>query len=374
MKDFTKNIKLLYESLFDNDDSDNIILNDEDDTVLSKYVKNNLDNVLINLLGIKKPKAWVKHIDHKSNNEWLEFYKDGTFTSAYVDNVEKILLQKGFIKYTSFEYTYAFNTGKLFTYDDFRDYLQKKLWFQTEFRIQEKFTEFNKWYLNNWQRYPSNIQNMFLNDPTLKKVYMSQDEGIILTVQNPFYSDDSRTFYSKSVYIKAILKLTGNILYSELDNKELKDKVLSHKDDEKKITFLKKGFRNACKSNTKIFNRILEYKINDKGYPYGITYFSWNGNPKIVKRRDGSKIKIPLLLQEMLSTGFHFLNELEKTDETATYELTNKSILLKIYKYTDCSNVNNGNKIYSGKPDSYIKIELDDYLLSQYKQIFNIKG
>ena len=355
-----QNIKLLIESLFDDDLEDLLNLDDNENNILNTEGAKRLYQVdfydkMIELLGTDKPRAWKKMTD-KNNNKIL-CYKEinNNYQQKYVKDVERLLEDKGFkfFKPNSYFFGYIFYEGLTF-----KQFYQKHknagyYRFTNADRIKHYEQEYNN-DLKELQKFPTFIQDYFKETPTLQYIGISEDEGIIFLKYRVL---DFARWYSSSDN-EAIIKFTNKVIYEDVENAS--EILKSNKEKEKQIYVLKSKCKKFIGYNSIVYN------IDKNNMPVGIIKFNWAReiawSPKKMQQND-----IPHVVYSIYKKGFEYIPSYEKTHENAIYEFQKDSILLSVYKKVK-KIPENDTKTY----DSYICLQLTGYLEEYYKKLFNI--
>ena len=370
-KDIKKLIYLLNESLFDDDelfdlDSDSLY----DDKTLTDAYKANIYSVIIPILGTDKPRGWKK-VKDEHNEDILFYEKKGLGACAgwhekAVGNVIEKLKDNGFKEYNNAQFPvavmYKFNNLKQWEKSSkFPKYIGNYNWV---YRQNHKFTnDMYKKYEDDFQKiltYPEYVQKLFYNDDHNKCVYLSPDQGIALIIKDSHYTLDelSQPDYTyTSTFFQAILKLTGEVYYSDMAHKEKTDLLNKHKDIKRRIDMLQVPYNKLHDHNFKIF------KLNTEGYPYSIKYFKWNSEiSKMPKSL--SKLNIPRIIYDLFKhKGFQPVQQFDKEDDKSEIELLNNCLSIKAYKNIKTKDMPKGT-------DSCLIIELTGYLKDHYTNLY----
>lgn len=364
----------LYESFSDLFDDD-ILVDDEknsgfiDNELSNKIASNDLKPIIIDLLGVDKPRGW-KYEKDENNNEILTHKGHATnYIDSSTQDIVITLKSKGFKLYEASNNIYAFINGL-----GYINGLKAKGYnippttspqYEYYKRNEEKY---NNWLSNIYPNMPEIVQDIFKTNIKCEKVVLSNDEGIIMLILKEKTSVD-RYFYRYD----AIIKLTGKVIYDEKDDKEYVDIIKNAKDKNNRISFLKLRYKKIVGTG---INQFIKYFDLDKNKePYGIIYFNWNKSINCAKM--SKQYKIPVFLLWLLQKGIYPLNDLEKEDDNADYELTDNGLTFDFYKNIDTTKANNDNKASSpvtlknAIPDSCITIRLSDYQLEHFHDIFD---
>ena len=274
-----KEIKKLVENFQDLFD-DPEIFNDENDSMLDnehamQLFKNDLDRVLIDLIGTDCPRAWKKGKDESGDKIIYCQPKPGYGMSAYIKKVADKLKLKNWKTYKIGDY-YALPYSSN----------------QTIQEIYKKYygTEPNEYFLDTVRKQKNefleqlkdmpDFVNMLFKDGTgtYKEIMVSPDNGVIFTFQTGlnsiqyYNSGKSRSWNDDSnKWRKAVIKLTGKVIYDELDSDAAKKKNAFFKDEEKRKAFLSARIKKSVGTTVDI----KEIIITPAGLPMGITYFDW---------------------------------------------------------------------------------------------------
>lgn len=368
----------LYESFSDLFDDD-ILGNDEtsgsmDDELSNKIASNDLKSVIINLLGIDKPRAWKYSKDKEGKQILIHESKVPYGTDKYTDNVINDLKNKGFIEYN------PSNNPDAFVNDI--DYIKglKKRW--PNYNVpspgepmynsyKADIDSYNNWVSNIYPRMPEVVQDIFKHDINCTEILLSKDEGIILLTHHYKVDNTGVSFYSSYRYVSEI-KLTGKVIYDEKEDDEQNNIIKVTKDKNARLSFLKARYKKAV--GTGISQFIKYFDLDKNNEPYGIMYFNWNKSINCAKV--AKQYKIPVFLLWLLQKGIYPLNELEKEDDKADYELTANGLTFDFYSMIDTRYANDENTtlyltgLANTTPNSCITVKLSDYQLEQYHDIF----
>lgn len=282
MKKNIYNLLKLFESFSDLFDDD--ILSDKTtgsiDTELSaRFAENNLKSIVVDLLGIDKPRGWkYEKIDNK---EVLVHRgrKGSLLPDKILDNMMNTLKTKKFNVYKVSNCPYAF-VNNLSFYDgktkepEARGRMhfippRNSIEYADRGYLKQE-NVYDNWVHEIFPSMPEMVQDYFRTDPSYKIILLSEDEGIMLTYQT--LADCGIPYDYFETTPTAILKLTGKVIYDEKDDNTQKDIVNKTKDINKRLSFLKSRYRkteplNIIKSNS--------FYLDSNNEPYGITYFNW---------------------------------------------------------------------------------------------------
>lgn len=382
MKKNIYNLLKLFESFSDLFDDD--ILSDETtgsiDTDLSaRFTENDLKPIVVDLLGIDKPRSWKYE---KINNKEVLVHrgrKGSLYPDKALEDMMDVLKKKKFNVYRVSNCPYAF-VNNLSFYDGKQK--EKDCYGLTAtlpprnsvmyayFGYLKQENEYDIWVNHLFPTMPEIVQDCFRNDPTYKTILLSEDEGIMLTYQSPSRSGIEFD-YDESTFT-AILKLTDKVLYDEKDDNKQKDIINKTKDINKRISFLKSRYKklgtlNVIKNNS--------FYIDDKNEPYGIVYFNWKRQVNLCKK--SKEYNIPTLLIWLLQKNIYPLNDIEKDDDNAVYELTKNGLSFYFYKnigpelLKQCSSENTDRYSIDNKIDSCVIVRLTDETLEHFHDIFD---
>lgn len=381
MKKNIYNLLKLFESFSDLFDD---ILSDEttgsiNTDLTARFVENDLKSIVVDLLGIDKPRGWKYE---KINNKEVLVHR-GRKGSLHPDKVLEDMMyalkKKKFNVYRVSNCPYAF-VNNLSFYDG---ECKKKeslglinplpprnsvMYAQCGYLKQEQ--EYDNWVNKIFPSMPEIVQECFRTDPTYKMILLSEDEGIMLSYQLPSGCGIRYNYYEST--FTAILKLTGKVLYVEKDDNKQKDIITKTKDINKRISFLKSRYK---KLDTLNIIRDNSFYLDDKNEPYGIVYFNWKRQVNLCKK--SKEYNIPTLLIWLLQKNIYPLNDIEKDDDNAVYELTKNGLsfyfyknigpeLLKQYSPENTERYSIGNKI-----DSCVIVRLTDEALEHFHDIFD---
>ena len=329
---------------------------DYNDSTFTDIFKNNIFDLLIHLLGIDKPRGWKKE---KINNEEcltisMDWKHDSTVLPKYVENVVNELMDKNFKEYRSF-FNFAYSNN----YKNLLDYQNPKV--RTTTYDYTKLQKDNKKYLNELKQLksaPQYVQNLFKNNETYRRIWLSEDSGIVVIYEDNLYLDNDFTWktrlYNKC---KATIKLTGLVNYTAiLDTTNNKNIIKNTKEQNKKITILKTAIREQTQTLFKYFKL---FKLDNEGYPISIYKFNWDDEVKsgIAKYK---KLNLPGFINKIFNhSSFEFVPKFEKEDPNSFMELNTDKLNIKIYK-----------QVFNEHDDSYMIIELGGFFKEQYKNIY----
>lgn len=379
MKKNIYNLLKLFESFSDLFDDDILVDDDITSDLSRKFARNNLKPIVVDLLGIDKPRGWKYE---KINNKEVLVHrgrKGSFYPDKVLDDMMDALKKKKFNVYKVSNCPYAF-VNNLSFYDGKqkeKDYYgltatlpPRDSVMYAYFGYLKQEHEYDIWVNHLFPTMPEIVQDCFRNDPTYKTILLSEDEGIMLTYQSP--SGSGIEFdYDESTFT-AILKLTDKVLYDEKDDNKQKDIINKTKDINKRISFLKSRYKklgtlNVIKNNS--------FYIDDKNEPYGIVYFNWKRQVNLCKK--SKEYNIPTLLIWLLQKNIYPLNDIEKDDDNAVYELTKNGLSFYFYKnigpelLKQCSSENTERYSMGDKIDSCVIVKLTDETLDHFHDIFD---
>lgn len=363
----------LYESFSDLFDDD--ILGDEENTgsldsdILQKITENDLKPVIIDILGIDKPHAWKYEKDKDGKQILTHESKVSNYMDAYGKKVINQLKDKGFTEYKPSNCPYAFTHGL--------DYIKGMKELHPDYQFPnsrspsfnsylENIKKYNLWVTFEFPKMPEIAQDIFKKDYECSKILLSKDEGVIL-IEHKYNQQNSY-----KIKVTATIKLTGKVVYDEKDSSEQKNIIKNTKDRNNRISFLQRAYKKL--GGGIMVNFIKYFDLDKNNEPYGIIYFNWDASIKASP--ESKEYNIPIFLLWLLSKNIYPLNELEKDDDNAVYELTKNGITFYFYKDIDTSKATDKSIpehpviLKRTKPDSCLVIKLTDYLLEQYHEIF----
>lgn len=364
----------LYESFSDLFDDD--ILTDEENTgsldseISSKIAANELKPVIVDLLGIDKPRAWKYDKDEDGHQVLIHESKISYGMDAYGEKVMVALKTKGFTEYKASNCPYAFTHG--IDYMKAQKILRPNFNFpspsQPMFNVyQSDIQKYTLWICHEFPEMPTIVQDIFKKDEYCTKILLSKDEGVIFLEHR--YPRESTYTYR----VIATIKLTGKVIYDEKDSDDQENIIKNTKNRDKRLSFLKTRYKKAVGPGTTQF--IKYFDLNKNNEPYGIMYFNWNKSINCAKV--AKQYKIPVFLLWLLQKGIYPLNELEKEDDKAYYELTSNGLTFDFYSMIDTRYANNENTenkypigLRNTTPNSCITVKLSDYQLEHYHDIF----
>lgn len=351
-----------------------------DNAQARKLFMNNLDRVLIEQIGTDCPNGWKKGKD--TDGEYIYCNpKNGLYNmSAYIKKVADQLELKGWKKFEigslyALPYSLGMSIEKLYKKYNrgFSQYSFDRCNIQ-----QEEF-------IKQLSDMPDFVNDLFKDGTgTYKCVMVSPDNGIIFTYQT--YAESIEQFTSERKYIsniwqKAVIRLTGNVLYDELDSDTATSKKRFFKDEQKRKSFLSTRIKKSVGSSV----NIKEIIITPTGLPMGITYFDWK--EQAIKSRGFKAFVYPKQLRQLIiKKGFTALSKFEKEDPNSVFECEKDGLSFKFYKDVDCSNANSINTLFDTVYDvktlkhvpkktlnvnSCMICELTDYNLEQFEEIFD---
>ena len=362
----------LYESFSDLFDDD-ILDGDEttssiDPELTQKIIENDLKPVIINLFGIDKPRGWKYGKDKDGKQILIHEQRVSYGLDAYSKNVMEQLKDKGFIEYLPSSFPYAFTHGLSYQQGIKELYNQSPPLSGTPgfSNYLSAVDHYNLWVTHIFPKMPEVVQNIFKKDAKCDRILLSKDEGVIFLQHT--YETENR-FKDKII---VTIKLTGNVVYDEEETSKQEDIIKNTKDRNNRISFFQRTYKKLGGGTS--VNFIKYFDLDKNNEPFGILYFNWN---KSIKASTISKqYNIPVFLLWLLQKNIYPLNELEKDDDNAVYELTKNGITFYFYKDIDTSKATEKSIpehpaiLKRAKPDSCIVIKLTDYTLEQYHDIF----
>lgn len=382
MKKNIYNILKLFESFSDLFDDD--ILSDEttgsiDTDLSSRFAENDLKPIVVDLLGIDKPRGWKyeqinykKVLVHRSR-------KGSLYPDKALEDMMDALKKKKFNVYRVSNCPYAFVNNLSFYNGKQQEKKSLGLTGILPPKNSQQYAncgylklehEYDNWVNKIFPAMPEIVQECFRTDPTYKTILLSEDEGIMLTYQSPS-GCGIKYDYNESSFI-AILKLTGKVIYEEKDDNKQKDIITKTKDINNRISFLKSRYK---KLGTLNVIRDNSFYLNNKNEPYGIVYFNWKRQVSLCKY---SKIyNIPTFLIYLLQKNIYPLNDIEKDDDNAVYELTKNGLTFYFYKninsemLSKCNSKNTDRYCLGDKIDSCVIVRLTDETLEHFHDIFD---
>lgn len=383
-----KEVRQLIENFSDLFD-DPEIFSDEDDTMLDnkeamKLYKNDLDRVLLSLIETDCPKAWKKGKDKEGDD--IIYCQPKQFLygmSAYIQKVVDKLKLKGWKSYKiGIEYALSYSTG-LTIYQLYKKYYNKD---PNEYQVAQYRKQQDE-FVEQLRDMPDFVNKLFKDgNGTYKQIMVSPDNGIIFTFQTghgslQYYQAGNNAWRDESLrWQRAVIKLTGEFLYDEIDNKEAQKKRAFFKDIEKRKSFLSSRINKSVGKTVEI----KEIVITPTGLPMGITYFDWK--EWLVTSKAYKKYSYPVMVKKLVEKGYVVLSKFEKEDPNSMYECEKDGLSFKLYKDIDCSKANSLNFIQKRewdntlkkwvprktfKLDSCIICELEGYNLDHFEEIFN---
>lgn len=374
-----------FSDLFDDPE----IFSDEDDSMLNnkeamKLYKNDLDRVLLSLIETDCPKAWKKGKDNEGDD--IIYCQPKQFMygmSAYIQKVVDKLKLKGWKTYKiGIEYALSYSTG-LTIYQLYKKYYNTE---PNEYRVAQYRKQQDE-FVEQLRDMPDFVNKLFKDgNGTYKQIMVSPDNGIIFTFQTghgslQYYQAGNSTWRDESLrWQRAVIKLTGEFLYDEIDNKDAQKKRAFFKDIEKRKSFLSSRINKSVGKTVEI----KEIVITPTGLPMGITYFDWK--EWLVTSKAYKKYNYPVMVKKLVEKGYVVLSKFEKEDPNSMYECEKDGLSFKLYKDIDCSKANSLNFIQKRewddtlkkwvprktfKLDSCIICELEGYNLDHFEEIFN---
>ncbi|WQJ53000.1 MAG: hypothetical protein [Hatfieldvirus porci] len=374
-----------FSDLFDDPE----IFSDEDDSMLNnkeamKLYKNDLDRVLLSLIETDCPKAWKKGKDKEGDD--IIYCQPKQFMygmSAYIQKVVDKLKLKGWKTYKiGIEYALSYSTG-LTIYQLYKKYYNTE---PNEYRVAQYRKQQDE-FVEQLRDMPDFVNKLFKDgNGTYKQIMVSPDNGIIFTFQTghgslQYYQAGNSAWRDESLrWQRAVIKLTGEFLYDEIDNKEAQKKRVFFKDIEKRKSFLSSRINKSVGKTVEI----KEIVITPTGLPMGITYFDWK--EWLVTSKAYKKYSYPVMVKKLVEKGYVVLSKFEKEDPNSMYECEKDGLSFKLYKDIDCSKANSLNFIQKRewdytlkkwvprktfKLDSCIICELEGYNLDHFEEIFN---
>lgn len=374
-----------FSDLFDDPE----IFSDEDNSMLDnkeamKLYKNDLDRVLLSLIETDCPKAWKKGKDKEGDD--IIYCQPKQFLygmSAYIQKVVDKLKLKGWKSYKiGIEYALSYSTG-LTIYQLYKKYYNNE---PSEYRVAQYRKQQDE-FVEQLRDMPDFVNKLFKDgNGTYKQIMVSPDNGIIFTFQTghgslQYYQAGNSAQRDESLrWQRAVIKLTGEFLYDEIDNKEAQKKRAFFKDIEKRKSFLSSRINKSVGKTVEI----KEIVITPTGLPMGITYFDWK--EWLVTSKAYKKYNYPVMVKKLVEKGYVVLSKFEKEDPNSMYECEKDGLSFKLYKDIDCSKANSMNFIQKRewddtlkkwvprktfKLDSCIICELEGYNLDHFEEIFN---
>ena len=374
-----------FSDLFDDPE----IFSDEDNSMLDnkeamKLYKNDLDRVLLSLIETDCPKAWKKGKDNEGDD--IIYCQPKQFMygmSAYIQKVVDKLKLKGWKTYKiGIEYALSYSTG-LTIYQLYKKYYNTE---PNEYRVAQYRKQQDE-FVEQLRDMPDFVNKLFKDgNGTYKQIMVSPDNGIIFTFQTghgslQYYQAGNSAWRDESLrWQRAVIKLTGEFLYDEIDNKEAQKKRAFFKDIEKRKSFLSSRINKSVGKTVEI----KEIVITPTGLPMGITYFDWK--EWLVTSKVYKKYNYPVMVKKLVEKGYVVLSKFEKEDPNSMYECEKDGLSFKLYKDIDCSKANSLNFIQKKewddtlkkwvprktfKLDSCIICELEGYNLDHFEEIFN---
>lgn len=374
-----------FSDLFDDPE----IFSDEDDSMLNnkeamKLYKNDLDRVLLSLIETDCPKAWKKGKDNEGDD--IIYCQPKQFMygmSAYIQKVVDKLKLKGWKTYKiGIEYALSYSTG-LTIYQLYKKYYNTE---PNEYRVAQYRKQQDE-FVEQLRDMPDFVNKLFKDgNGTYKQIMVSPDNGIIFTFQTghgslQYYQAGNSAWRDESLrWQRAVIKLTGEFLYDEIDNKDAQKKRAFFKDIEKRKSFLSSRINKSVGKTVEI----KEIVITPTGLPMGITYFDWK--EWLVTSKAYKKYNYPVMVKKLVEKGYVVLSKFEKEDPNSMYECEKDGLSFKLYKDIDCSKANSLNFIQKRewddtlkkwvprktfKLDSCIICELEGYNLDHFEEIFN---
>ena len=300
-----KEIKKLVENFSDLFD-DPEIFSDEDDSMLDnkealKLYKNDLDRVLLSLIETDCPRAWKKGKDNEGDD--IIYCQPKQFMygiGAYIQKVVDKLNLKGWKTYKiGSEYALPYSTGLTI------QQLYKKYYTHTpNEHVVAEYRKQQDEFITQLRDMPDFVNELFKDGTgTYKQIMVSPDNGIIFTFQTgyqslQYFQSGNNAWRDESLrWQRAVIKLTGEVLYDEIDNKEVQKKRAFFKDEEKRKSFLSARIKKSIGTNVEI----KEIVITPTGLPMGITYFDWK--EWLVTSKAYKKYNYPVMVKKLVEKG-----------------------------------------------------------------------
>lgn len=271
----------------DEDNYDDMLNSELTQNIVGLNVDTPLSDVLIQQLNTAKPRGW-KYIKHTSDTYDKFIYVSNTdpeFTwnyHKYLSDVIKLINTKGWseykvktpgigLNYVRFENMSESEVKQQIQYACEKHYTNAK---NIDNIVNTKFSAYKE-YISARQRQINNINNaevqeMFQDDQNLFQVYLSPDNGLILTCKRPdpihigAGEGDNKDYYTNYNLWEFTLTFTGKVNYN--NDVRNKNDIKRLKEEEKKFNNRKKAFKKLLKENDlKNFNYTI-FKDSDN-YP-----------------------------------------------------------------------------------------------------------
>ena len=243
--------------------------------------------------------------------------------------------------------------------------------------VENNFNEFKE----NFKNFPEVVQNLFKKSPTYKVIWVSPDNGTLITYENGYDTTYNQT--NMSTKTKITLKLTGEVLYDTSEKVGNKDVRQNEKQDFFDFYLTKRRDESGkSTSSQEIKKYICKYfLIDENNEPCYISFFNMEDMVNLAQANLRIN-NVPTILAILVKNGkYKTLSSLEKDDKNAAYEFVNNGIHIYIYsyipeKYKQYINDNTivppfyHNPKNEHEPNYLVMVKLDSFALDMYHDIF----
>lgn len=370
----------LFDDIFDDDDEVNKSLTSELSKKITDLPKDtSLENVLMQSIGITKPRGW-KYIKH-TNTEYDKFVFNGIINPEFTWSYPKYL--KDFINIINSKgwKLYKVDAPSLFGYYRFENMspaqVKQQIQYACESRyklsndltetISKRFKEYEDFInkrRNDVQTFDNDfVKQMFESDENVYRVFLSPDEGIMLTCTRPKpvnvsygSSNISKNYYTNYTEWIWTVTFTGNVNdYDENDKSDIK----KLKEDNKKYNKRKKIFRKLLDTQCGLPGYKWTMFNDGKGYPMMVKICS-KGQCKITYDNFTKKYYNPYTGK----SSYYYIPTDDKTFPNSFKEaVQNKEHWgVSLVKFICCTNDGKyGHSMYGGSDDEAYEIIMPTY-------------
>lgn len=371
----------LFDDIFDDDDEVNRALTSELTKKITDLPKDtSLENVLMSSGGIAKPRGW-KYIKH-TNTEYDKFvFNMNNMSPEYTWKYPKYLMDFINIINSKNWKLYKVEAPSLFSFYRFENMtpaqVKQQIQYACESRyklsndltetIDKRFKEYED-FINKRRTDVQTIDNIFVkqmfeSDENVYRVFLSPDEGLMLTCTRPKpvnvsygNSNISKNYYTNYTEWIWTVTFTGNV--NDYDEKD--------KTDIKKL----KGDNKKYNKRKKIFRKLLDTQCGLSGYKWTM-FNDGNGYPIMVKicSKGQCKITYDNFTKKYYNpytrkSSYYYIPSDEKTFPNSFKEaIQNKEHWgISLVKYICCNNDGKyGHSIYGGSDDEAYEIIMPTY-------------
>lgn len=349
-----------------------------DKDIVKSMLLNDTTEVLWSVFHMPVPDKWSVVQNEKLNrNEILiEFDHKESMPIAAKRVIKQLTTKYGFNRYDASSEPYAFihNTDIAC--------IRRNVFGLNTIEGQTKIRETKK-KLEEWKQkfesFPSIVQEYFRESPIYKTIWISPDNGVIMTLET---ADDTgyELFDDEKFKDRLRISITGEVTYQEDTEEEKEQHLKEYNDAMGKMKFFDRYLRDL---SSIIKNKYCKFFICDNGLPFYICFFNMEDQ---IKYAQGflQKKRIPGFLYDIINVcHVPLLPQYEKEDKTSLYEFEDQAIHILVYDHIDeylkqyinsesVLEVKNKNKMKTpGQPDGCIIVKLDSYLLDMYNEKYN---